>query len=209
MKIYSKVFVILLTFFVAACAGVSGLNVPEDYQLSASSGNGLVLFSVSENCPSNMSIKVREVGKNSGILIAVDQSGAIRPTDIQWENPCGRLFVLEGHSGRFEIFSFVSFYNPSSSKNSNAYEPDPKYTLVKEVKNSYERPPLSDLYVVEPTSHFSISFEIVPGKVTYVGRIHFEHLHAMAITRVYLASEKDTDIALFRKMYPQFYDISL
>jgi|Deesub1362B_J571_1020462.scaffolds.fasta_scaffold28447_1 hypothetical protein len=87
------------------CGCTSLLNIPSDYQLDPSSGDGVAVFSVSERCPSTMSIIFRAHGHAFDEGMTLDQSKAMRPAPLQWQ--CGRVVIRRLRAGPYEFESFI------------------------------------------------------------------------------------------------------
>lgn len=137
-----KLVVIAMVLFLASCGSLP-FNIPNDYELNSRSGKGLAVFSVTEACPSKMSIMYKKEGSRTEESIAINQEGALRPAPLQWKSPCGRVIMRELSAGNYEFSSFL------------VVAPVPGVTFAK------------------PKSLPEKKFTIEPGKITYAGHLKF------------------------------------
>tara|TARA_R110000868_G_scaffold13345_14_gene62432 strand:- start:16446 stop:17099 length:654 start_codon:yes stop_codon:yes gene_type:complete len=171
-----KVFAVLTLLLLSACTAVS--NVPTDYQLSSSSGNGLLLASVTyKGRYSEHSMMFREVGSSKWNKLKIGaQHALLLPSMLDWdiESPGlrGNVFAVELPAGEYE---FASWYVGSGVASTG------------------------------PVNPFSIRFDISPGDATYAGNFHFIKESSVAVLfatfNVGLENEFDRDIALIKQKY--------
>jgi hypothetical protein len=97
---------VLSAVFLSACGSLP-FNIDPDYRLDPKAGDGVAVFSVSEACPSTMTVKIKAIGRVFDEAIAIDQSKALRPAPLQWRNPCGRVVMRQLSAGTYEFSSFA------------------------------------------------------------------------------------------------------
>ncbi|WNZ58469.1 hypothetical protein QT397_14355 [Microbulbifer sp. MKSA007] len=157
-----KIGVITLLLFLASCGSLP-FNIPSNYVLNPQSGKGVAVFSVTENCPSNMSIKYRKLGGRSEEAIAINQESALRPAPLQWEFPCGRVIMRELSAGDYEFSSFI------------LVDPIPGVTYIK------------------PRRLPEKKFTIESGRITYAGHLKFTFSDSFATFSLEIENQWERD----------------
>ena len=176
MMIIRKCLLVCLALFMAACASVE--NVPNNFNLSPQSNNGILLASVTyHGTYSGYSILFRKVGATDFQKLTIGTGTALVPPglldwDIKQRGLRGNLFAVELPAGDYEFYSW-------------------------RVASGYAN--------VKPSSDFRIPFSIIPGKATYQGNFKFNRDTGVGLTviavDVQYHDEATRDISIFQKKY--------
>jgi hypothetical protein len=167
MSFLKKFAVISLAAFLTGCGSLP-FNITPDHQLDAGTGTGVAVFSVSEACPSKMSLKIKSESSVFDEAIAIDQSQALRSAPLQWQNPCGRVVMRELAAGSYRIFSFV---------------------LIG---------PVRGVTYLAPTQEIAIPFAVTAGKATYIGHLNFDISLPKRTYRLSLEDRRERDIPILK-----------
>jgi len=169
-------------------------NIDPKYELSAHQNTGLVLFSVSHDQDSSslfrsganiyLAIHFRNVitGERPPRAESNDW-GSLMPPTSRFDNVRGRIYVREFAAGRYELWEWSLHQNTGVGINSF---------------RSKQPPP-------------SITFEVQPGSVTYIGNVHGALLWSKNIFGIDLVAgaipqirnEAERDVKMILKDYPQ------
>lgn len=191
-----KKFIFLITtLLVAGCATT---NVGSSYSLSGKTNEGLAVASLSHeglNKGENPEWFYRRVGSNEQNTILL---GTLR-SPLDWESPPGKLIYIALPPGKYEFYRCGLTRTTSGGSswhvgaggvvtNSNPYYAG--FDSARYPAGSLDAEP------------FSIQFEIVPGKTTYIGNLHFIWRGPLQKTEVQTIDRSDRDLPLLYQRLP-------
>jgi len=175
-------------------AELSDKNVANNYALKANAAKdfGLVVYSITENCPSSLILKIRGISNKDKLDLKLKQG------TLDWLRPCGRLLILKFKQGEYEIYSYEAFELPKKSKVSRDFAPVANVSENITLKDKYKRSGL-----VFPKQDLKKRFKVFAGKVTYAGSLHFRRDTIKKQTYISGVDNKDRDLKLLLKRMPQ------
>ena len=187
---------VIVTFLLVACAST---NVSRDYLLSDTNNEGLAVVSFSSEGLAEGENPVwsyqRIDGTKKGEIIT-----GYRREPLDWRSPPGRLAYIALAPGRYE-FTRAGFPRQTAPAT-------PYWTIGKNGIATANNPNDAGLGVTQYRSHdagaFLVSFDIVAGRATYVGNLHFIWDEATQSGQVVVRNEAQHDLQLLRERLPQF-----
>lgn len=187
----------LILGVVLSLVGCATTNVGRSYTLTDNSGEGLAVASLSYaglGDSETPTCYFRRVGSEETRSLMLNTL----PLPLDWKSPPGALVYFALPAGRYEFFrcgltrtsaSAPSWHIGKGGVPTNA---DPNYAGFDSV-----RYPSNAIYA----KPFSIPFEILSGKATYAGNLHFT---ARIIgSEVVLFDRSERDLSLLRQRLPQ------
>lgn len=196
LKINFSAFAVLMVVTMPLNAGLSTRNISDDYQLGDHKGKGVVVYSITENCPSTLTIKIRGVSNRYKLDLALDQG---KKGKLDWQYPCGRLLILKFKEGEYEIYSYVAYEDIKKGRVSKAFSAPTGSSDSITIEDEYNRGGL-----VIPKNYFSKKFKIVAGKVSYGGSLHINRNIESKTTTITSVDNKNRDLKLLYKKMPHF-----
>lgn len=158
--------------------------------VAAPAGNGLLVGSYARPGPkerfSTESVYFRKIGTRKTREIGINTLPLVPLTfDFQEDGSCGSLFVFSLPPGRYEIYDFA---------------------VIQEV--------FGGSITHAPSRRFSIRFDVVEGKVCYLGELKIDRIPTAKFlglpgsdnVRYELSDQMERDLPIFRRKYP---DVSL
>jgi len=181
-------------WFLAACAGV---NVPDNYTLDEQTREGLLVVSVSGEGLRKEEAPVWHYHRSDGAGKGEIITGYLREP-LDWTDPPGRLVYIALAPGRYEFneAGFARQVSPTTTywttgAGGVATPNNPNYAGFNTAQ-----------YASLKAEPFSVPFEIVPGKATYLGNLHFVWNEAERKGSVVLLSRAERDLALLKQRLP-------
>ena len=187
--------VVFAVLLVGACAT---LNAPSNYTLTKTSGEGLLVLSVSGE-----GLQKNETPVWSYRRSDESEKGSIITTNLRqpqdWSDPPGRLVYIALGPGRYEFYEagFARQMAPATTywtvgANGIATPNNPNYAGF----NVAQYTPIN----AEP---FTVSFEIIAGQATYIGNMHFVWNELKHQGRVVVSDRSDRDLSLLLQRLPK------
>ena len=199
IRIVLTAIVLLVSFPLFAVR--ADLNIPSYYKLKTYDGKGIVVFSVTDNCPSTLYLRIKGIRYNGRRNwhrrdVKVDYG---RNGKLDWKKPCGRLLILEFEKGLFKLFGYAAHERPSKGKVSKKFDLRKRAKKILQVADSYRF-----FGGVVPKKEFGIYFKVVPGKITYAGSLHFMRDTDKKITQIQVVNNRKRDLKILFSRMPQF-----
>lgn len=191
MRSYTTV---LAAFLLSACASV---NVPHDYTLEETREEGLLVVSVSGEGLAKEESPVWQFRRSDGTRKGEIITGYLREP-LDWKDPPGRLAYIALAPGRYEFYEagFARQVAPAATY----------WTIGPGGIPTSNNPSYAGFNAAQYASlnaqPFVFPFEIVPGKATYVGNLHFIWDDAKRKGTVVLRDGSERDLTLLQQRLP-------
>lgn len=186
--------IVISALFLTACATV---NVARDFTLTEASKEGLLVVSVSGQGLATGETPVWMYRSSDGTGKGEIITGYLRQP-LDWNDPPGRLAYVSLAPGRYEFYKagFARQASPARSywtigKDGIATANNPSYAGFNTAQ-----------YASLDAEPFSVPFEIVAGKATYLGNLHFNWDETTSKGRVTLLNRAERDLALLQQRLP-------
>ena len=186
----------IAVLFLAAC---TSFNVGNNYTLDGKTQEGLAVVSLSyEGIGSGISAKCeyRDTAnaEATGYIMADTRR---EPAD--WHSPTGRLAYFSLTPGRYEFFRCGFARQTGGGGQYWSVGPNGVPTNNNPAYSALTVP----VYAGFDGEPFSARFEILPGRATYVGNLHFVWNEVQQRGRVIVTDRSDRDLALVLQRLPK------